>query len=42
MIADVKGKDYHIDGNGQYTVYKKPAADRFPKEFANPLKADTT
>ena len=39
---DVRGKDYHIEGNGHVIIIKKPAADHFPKSYVNPLKADLT
>jgi hypothetical protein len=40
MDNEIKGKDYHIEANGRYTLYKKPQADRFPKQYIQPVKAD--
>lgn len=40
--SEIKGKDYHIEAYGQYTIYKKPEAERLPKQYLQPLKADLT
>jgi hypothetical protein len=40
MENEVKGKEYHIEGNGKVTIMNRPKAENLPRTYTQTLKAD--
>jgi len=41
MEMDIKGKDYHIEGNGKVVLVKKPHVESMPQHFVNNLEVNS-
>lgn len=41
-MIDIKGKDYHIEGNGKVCIVKKPKIESMPIDYPTKLEIDSS